>query len=103
MSENHFTAPASPGKPTKPYPDFPLFAHATKRWAKKIRGKMHYFGPWADPDAALKKYQQQKDDLHAGRTPEPAGVEVSAGVTLRELCNSFLNAKQGRVDCGELT
>src|SRR5207248_7846690 len=86
-------------KPKKPYPDFPLFPHATKRWAKKIRGKMHYFGPWDDPDGALKKYLEQKDALHAGRKPR----EVSAGVTVKELCNTFLNAKNDLVDSGELT
>src|SRR3954447_16654796 len=86
-------------KPSKPYPDFPLFPHATGRWAKKIRGQMTYFGPWSDPDAALAKYLEQKDALHAGRKPR----EVSAGVTVKDLANAFLNAKRALVDSGELT
>src|SRR5437588_778220 len=57
MSEDNSTAPlpsGKPNKPSKPYPDFPLTAHPAGYWCKKIRGKLHYFGKWDDPDAALK-------------------------------------------------
>jgi integrase len=99
MAEPHSTAPAPSGKPAKPYPDFPLFPHAAGVWAKKIRGKMHYFGPWADPDGALKKYLEEKDALHAGRKPRPD----PDALTVKDAANGFLNAKQALVDAGELT
>jgi integrase len=96
------TTPRSGGKatkPAKPRPDFPLFPHATRRWAKKIRGKLHYFGPWEDPDGALAKYLDQKDDLHAGRKPR-----VSADTpTVRDLLNRYLTAKAALRDGGEIT
>jgi hypothetical protein len=59
-------------KTAKPYPDFPLALHPTGRWCKKIRGKLHYFGPIDKPQAALDSYLAQKDALHAGRRPRPA-------------------------------
>ena len=88
-------------KPPKPYPDFPLFPHDAGVWAKKIRGKMHYFGRWDDPDAALKKYLEQKDDLHAG--PTPASQSATEAATVKDVCNAFLNAKAARVESGELS
>jgi integrase len=102
MSESDSTFSTAPGKttkPGKPRPDFPLFAHAAGVWAKKIRGKMHYFGPWDDPDGALKKYLEQKDDLHAGRKPRPD----PEALTVRELANAFLNQKKALVDTGDLS
>jgi integrase len=95
MSVSH---PTAPPKPAKPSDDFPLFAHATGRWAKKIRGRLVYFGPWDDPDAALRKYLEQKDDLLAGRTPRPAADELSVFL----LCGKFLTAKKQLLEAGEL-
>jgi integrase len=85
-------------EPAKPRPDFPLFPHATGRWAKKIRGKLHYFGKWADPDAALQRYVEERDNLYAGRKPRRKGE----GLTVKNLVNKFLLAKKARVDAGEL-
>src|SRR5881392_2107694 len=99
MSGRHSTNSAPSSKPAKPYPEYPLTAHPAGYWCKKIRGKLHYFGPWADPDAALDKYLAQKDALHAGRKPRPE----TEGVTVKDVANEFLNAKQALVDTGELS
>lgn len=86
------------GKPAKPYPDFPLFPHATRRWAKKIRGQLHYFGPWDDPYGALNRFLEHKDDLYAGR---PVQLR-NDGVTVRHVVNRFLTSKQHLMETGEL-
>ena len=52
-------------------------------------GKVHYFGPWSEPDAALTKWLTEKDDLLAGR--EPSSGE---GLTIRQLVNHFLTSKK---------
>src|SRR5262249_52435025 len=96
-------------KPAKPSPEFPLFAHNNGQWAKKIRGRLCYFGSWVDTSAdtrsdhgagaALAKYLEEKDDLHAGRTARPD----PAALTVKDACNAFLNHKQDKVDAGELS
>lgn len=85
----------------KPRPDFPLFPHATGRWAKKVRRKLHYFGRCADDpkgEAALQKWLDEKDDLLAGRTPN----RNREGLTVHQLCNAFLAAKDGQLAAGDI-
>jgi len=86
-------------KPRKPYPDFPLTPHPNRQWCKKIRGKVHFFGVWAEPDKALHEYLNVRDDLQAGRQPRIA----SDGLTVADLCNQYLTPKQQRVNTGELS
>jgi integrase len=107
MTEIHSTPPPPSGKPAKPYPEFPLTAHPAGYWCKKIRGKLHYFGPrWSDAasaaaaaDAALEEHEQQKDVLHSGRKPRPNPESI----TVKDVANAFLNAKQALLDAGELS
>jgi integrase len=101
MSDRNCTpspAPGKPKKPDKPYPEYALTAHPAGYWCKKIQGKLHYFGPWSDPDGALAKYLEQKDALHAGRTPRPDPQALA----VKDVANHFLNAKRQAVDAGEL-
>jgi hypothetical protein len=94
-------------KPDKPYADFPLFPHATFRWAKKIRGRHEFFGPWEDPDGALIRYIEERDELMAGLIPRgrakagAAGAETDA-LNIRELANHFMTAKHRRLQAGEM-
>ena len=85
-------------KPTKPHPDYPLTANGNGQWSKKIRGRVYYFGSWDDPDGALARYLDVKDDLLAGRPPRPADA-----LTVVDLVNRYLTVKDNLVASGEQT
>jgi len=85
-------------RPVKPYPDFPLFPHRGGQWVKKIRGRNHYFGVWADPNAALERYLQARDHLLAGVIPPN-----TRGCSLDELVNRFLVHQLARFEAGDIS
>ena len=84
-------------RPSKPYDEFPLYAHSSGRWAKKIRGKTHFFGPWRDPHGALRRYLIEKDDLEAGRKPYRPEPGVTDALTVEQMVFLFLEAKKLKV------
>jgi integrase len=86
--------------------NFSLYAHRTGRWARKILGITHFFGPIDEDIAgsakfALDTYLAQRDDLAAGRKPRPKGE--AGGLTIRELCNAFLASKDAALATGEIS
>src|SRR5262245_46589333 len=110
-SSNSRRSRKAPDRPKKPYAEFPLTPHASGAWQKKIMGRIYYFGKWArrvdgklvrvEGDGwkeALEEYKSPADDLHAGRTPRVKGDDL----TVKDLCNSFLNAKARKQEAGEL-
>ena len=88
--------------PAKPYPEFPLYAHKSGRWAKKIRGKTHFFGPWREAHQALTRYLAEKDDLESGRQVR-ASVTPGDTLTVKKMVAAYLAAKKLSVECGDMT
>ena len=64
-----------------------MTAHPNGQWAKRIAGKLKYFGPWADADGALQRYLEHAKPLHDGEDVQttPSGV-----VTIADCFNEFL-------------
>lgn len=91
------------GKFQKPRPDFPLTPHnGSDYWCKKVRGRLVYFGKLADDpkgEAPLDLWNEQKDDLLAGREPKANRDEL----TVLDLCNEFTAHKEALRDNGEIS
>lgn len=89
-------------KAKKAKPAFPLFRHASGRWAKKVKGRFCYFGKVADdPEgkAALARWEAEKEDLLAGRRPN---AKPATGPAVADVCDQFLQAKAHLADTGEI-
>jgi hypothetical protein len=88
-------------KPKKPYASFPLTSHNNGPWCKNIRGKIHFFGVWEDPEAAHRRYIEVAPELHAGRPPHQT---VSAdGCTVKDACDHYLTFQVHKLEAGEFT
>ena len=77
----------------------PLFAHNNGQWAKKINGRLHYFGKWSERKQALDKFNAQYADLQAGRNPRPRGEDF---ITVETACWVYLDYIQQKIDEGDL-
>lgn len=86
-------------KPAKPHADFPLTPHRNGQWCKKVSGKVHFFGVWEKPDAALKCWLKDKDALQAG-LKRPS--RMAKGKTVEDICTAYLSYQEDRYDAGDL-
>ncbi len=83
----------------KPRQDFPLFPHARGYWAKKVTGPARLLrqgGRRSERQGRPRQVARPEGRSLAGRTPRVAGD----GLTIRDLCNRFLTAKQGKMEAG---
>ncbi|MEO1525948.1 MAG: site-specific integrase [Planctomycetota bacterium] len=83
-------------KPSKPYSDYPLSAHPCGQWCKKIYGRIYYFGPWDQPEEAKAEYLRRLSSITGSQDDDRE-------VTIRQLCNQFLNTKKLLVERGKLS
>ena len=109
MTAKRNSTPVTPrSKPDKPRPYFPLFAHATGYWAKKVRGKLVYFGKWDDPEGAqnnLPDTMRNKEGDHhptgnSANISRPS-ASVTAPSTRRSItaCSAQARAAPGKPWC----
>lgn len=85
-------------RPTQPYGIYKLRYHANGQIYKKHKGKLHYLGPWDQPEQAEIKF---------GRIlrSKAEGVQVveSNDLILAELCTLFYDFKEREVLRGSLS
>jgi integrase len=82
----------------KGHPSFPLTVHPCGQWSKKVCGKVYYFGPLSDRDAAIQLWIKERDYLLAGLAPPESNGDLTVG----ELANKHLADIDSRIAVGRL-
>ncbi|AMV18229.1 tyrosine-type recombinase/integrase [Planctomyces sp. SH-PL14] len=110
------TATRARRKPAKPYPTFPLYPHASGRWAKKILGRVYYFGRWGvkkgasivpfddqrtAANEAKAEFDRQSPALYDGEMPAPK--PSADGKDIFDLREEFLASKTADMERGKLS
>ena len=78
---------------------FPLTLHPTGQFCKKIKGKLYYFG--TNKQEALKRYLEEAVFLYSGK--DQRRNVTNGNVSIKTLCNLYLDHQNSRVEAGELT
>jgi integrase len=78
---------------------FPLTLHPTGQYCKKIKGKLYYFG--TNKREALQRYLEDAVFLHSVKGQRRN--MTSGNVSIKTLCNLYLDRQNSRVQAGELT
>lgn len=89
-------------RPAKPYRDFPLFANQNGQWCRKIAERAYYFGTWHDDPRGTRAIERYKAELPYILSGETIPDDTS-GLTVGELCEQFLAAKNAKLESGELS
>jgi integrase len=72
--------------------------HSSGQFCKKVNGRIIYFG--TDLTEAFARWEREKADLLAGRSPRP---EAGGVISVLHVVNAFLEHKEQTVQSGELS
>ncbi len=89
-------------KPEKPRKDFPLYAHSSGQWAKKIKQRVYYFGPWGSPQAAEKRYKAERANIEAG-LPRDGLATPDTTTAVSDVLEAFYEGKEGAHETGDIS
>ncbi len=99
-------------KPAKPHPDFPLYPHASGKWARKFCSSMRMTSAWLIDQCVMGRDSRSLVERPCGRNGQNALPDVraartecvinAAGVQLRAMVLLGINCGLGNNDCALL-